>query len=113
VNKEIRVNVHSNLCFVGSDLLNYSIQLHIKYLIKLINTVVDILEPPLGTTHLCGDPTLHYTDVVVGRSSFIHLFAAVGNHKHSPIWELNVSGPQRLELYQLCLTDHSKHLKMN
>lgn len=53
--------------------------------------------------HLCCNPTFHHPDVVVRRSSFVHLNAAVGDHKHGPVWELDIGGPQRLELYQLRL----------
>lgn len=56
-----------------------------------------------GSSYLCGDSTLHHTDVEVRRSSFVHLHTAVGNHKHGTIWEFHISGTKRLELYQLCL----------
>lgn len=55
--------------------------------------------------YLCSDSTFDHTDVEVRRSSFVHLHTAVGDHKHGPIGELDISGSQRLELYQLCLTD--------
>lgn len=61
-------------------------------------------EVKAETPHLCGDSTLHYADVEVRRGSFVHLHAAVGDHKHGAVGELDVGGSQRLELYQLCLT---------
>lgn len=63
--------------------------------------------------HLCGNPTLHHTDVVVRRSSFVHLHAAVGNHKHGTIREFDIGSTQGLELDQLCLADNSKSLASN
>lgn len=63
--------------------------------------------------YLCGNATLHHTDVEMRRSSFVHLHAAVGNHKHGPIWEFDISGPQRLELYQLCLMEGRKFKGFN
>lgn len=58
--------------------------------------------------HLCGNPALHHTDVVVRGGGFVHLLATVGNHKYSSLWKLHISGPQRVKLYQLCLTIDAK-----
>lgn len=65
-------------------------------------------SPRTISPYLCGDATLHHTDVEVRRSSFVHLHTAVGDHKHGPTRELHISGSQRLELYQLGLRDISK-----
>lgn len=61
--------------------------------------------------YLCGDSTFHHADIEMRRSSFVHLYTAVGDYKHSPIWQLNIRGPQRLELYQLRLSEKSQSLK--
>lgn len=59
--------------------------------------------------YLCSNTAFHHTDVVVRRCGFVHLHAAVRDHKHSPIGELDIGGSQGLEFDQLCLGD--KHPK--
>lgn len=58
--------------------------------------------------NLCSNPAFHHADVEVRRCGFVHLHAAVWDHKHGPIWELDVGGSQGLELDQLCLTETSR-----
>lgn len=60
-----------------------------------------------SSLYLCGNSTLHHTDIEVRRSSFVHLNAAVGDHKHSLVRKLDISCSQRLEVYQLCLAEQS------
>lgn len=59
--------------------------------------------------YLCSNTAFHHADVVVRRCGFVHLHAAVRDHKHSPIGELDIGGSQGLEFDQLCLGD--KHPK--
>lgn len=81
-----------------------------------VNTGVTQLKPPnraetkwLVFLYLCSNSAFHHADVVVRRCSFVHLHTAVGDHKHSPIRELDVGGSQGMEFNQLCLAD--KHPK--
>lgn len=55
--------------------------------------------------NLCSHSAFRHADVEVRGRGFVHLHAAVGDHKHGPIWEPDVSGSQGLELDQLCLTE--------
>lgn len=85
-----------------------------------VNTGVTQLKPSnraekkwLVFLYLCSNSAFHHADVVVRRCSFVHLHAAVGDHKHSPIRELDVGGSQGMEFDQLCLADkHPKREKM-
>lgn len=55
--------------------------------------------------NLCSNSAFNHADVEVRSGGFVHLHAAVGDHKHGPVGELDVGGSQGLELDQLCLSE--------
>lgn len=81
-----------------------------------VNTGVTQLKPSnpaamnwMVSPYLCSNSAFHHADVVVRSRGFVHLHAAVWDHKHSPVRELDIGGSQGLEFDQLCLAD--KHPK--